>query len=222
MKVMPMLYNQPLAHRFGTALTEDIESGKWTRLEFAVAWVRRSGTKHLSSSFRTFLSAGGFAQLTVGVDIENTSREGLSDLLDWQAHGTMETYIYHNEGESTFHPKVYLLENDSDARLVVGSNNLTEAGLFINTEAGLQLDAPLDDPVIIEAKTTLAAWRDTTTELALKLDDTLLTDLARLRYVLPEQELRQRRAASTDPARRIRRQAKETLVQEREFSCAGN
>ncbi len=70
-----MFYNQPLAHRFGTALASDIDDEKWTRIEVAVAWVRHSGMKHLEDPFRKFLGRGGFAQITVGVDIENTSND---------------------------------------------------------------------------------------------------------------------------------------------------
>ena len=80
-----MFYSQPLAHRFGTSLADDIESEKWTRIEMAVAWARRSGTKHLESSFRKFLGRGGFAQITVGVDIENTT----AFLFDAQAGETL-------------------------------------------------------------------------------------------------------------------------------------
>lgn len=212
-----MLYNQPLAHRFGTALADDIESGKWQSLEFAVAWVRRSGTKHLEASFSKFLHSGGFGQITVGIDIENTSEEGLRDLLDWQGKGNLETHIYHNEANPTFHPKVYLLRNDAEARLIVGSNNITEAGLFINTEAGLQLDVPIDDPIIQETKMALAAWRDPE-GLALRLDATLLGDLLRLGYVFPERELQQRRKASTDRSGRKRRKPTDKLFRTQRFA----
>jgi hypothetical protein len=206
-----MFYNQPLAHRFGIALADDIESGRWNRLEFAVAWVRRSGTQHLQGSFQKFLERGGAAELTVGVDIENTSQEGLADLLSWQAAGQIETFIYHNETDSTFHPKVYLLRNDTDARLIVGSNNLTEAGLFVNTEAGLQLDAPLADPLISDARTALASWRDEVTGLARRLDPVLLNDLISLGYVFPEKELRQRRKTSAEHAAAKRPKAAQPL-----------
>ena len=197
-----MFYNQPLAHRFGTELAADIESDKWNRIEIAVAWVRRSGTKQLEQSFKKFLNRGGFAQLTVGVDIENTSAEGLNDLLALQTDGSIETHIHHNEDvTTTFHPKVYLLRNDTDARLIVGSNNLTGAGLFVNTEAGLQLDSPLNDQLIVDARTALATWRDPSTGLAKRLDTTLLADLIRLGYVFPEQELRNRRKTSNDQSK---------------------
>ena len=199
-----MFYNQPLAHRFGKALADDLESGKWHRAEMAVAWVRRSGTRHVATPFSRFLKAGGFAQVTVGVDIENTSHEGLSDLLALQSEGSIETYIHHNEAEVIFHPKVYLLRNDAEARLIVGSNNLTEAGLFMNTEAGLQIDAPLADPVITDARNALAAWRDPAGGLARRLDTTLLNDLLNLGYIFPEEELRRRRKGSNDQSKKKR------------------
>jgi hypothetical protein len=214
-----MFYNQPLAHRFGTELVTYIESEKWTHIEMAVAWVRRSGTQHIKPSFAKFLDRGGFAQVTVGVDIENTSEEGLKDLLSLQTRGNIETYIYHNETESTFHPKVYLFWNGDDARLIVGSNNLTEAGLFINTEAGLQLDAPLIDPLIKDTRTALAAWRDPDTGFAKKLDTTLLGDLVRLGYVFPEGELRNRRKASMDRSKAKRPVKTEALFKAQRYAA---
>jgi len=207
-----MFFNQPLAHRFGTALRSDIGSKQWTSVELAAAWVRRSGMRHLKPAFREFLEWGGSAQVTVGVDIENTSAEGLTDLLALQDHGSIETYIHHNEASNnTFHPKVYLLRNDTEARLIVGSNNLTESGLFLNTEAGLQVDAALDDPLIAEARSALAAWRDPQAGLARRLDDTLLDDMMRLGYVFPEKELQGRRKASIATAKAKRPSAGEAL-----------
>ena len=217
---MNMFYNQPLAHRFGTALTSDIESEKWNRIEIAVAWVRRSGTQQLEQSFKKFLGRGGFAQVTVGVDIENTSAEGLQDLLALQADGNIETHVHQNEAtNTTFHPKVYLLRNDADARLIVGSNNLTGAGLYVNTEAGLQLDAPLDDPQIRDARTALASWRDLDTGMAKRLDETLLNDLVQLGYVFPEQELHRRRKASGDESKAKRHTATQALFKAQRYTA---
>jgi hypothetical protein len=199
-----MFHNQPLVHRFGKALTDDLVSEEWRRAEFAVAWVRRSGTKYLSAPFRSFLKSGGTMQITVGVDIENTSHEGLGDLLALEKEGSIETFIHHNEADVTFHPKVYLLRNDDKARLIVGSNNLTKAGLFLNTEAGLQIDAPLTDPVITAARTALAAWRDPSSGFARRLDKTLLNDLLALGYIHPESDLRQRRKGSAQAKKKIK------------------
>ena len=45
-----------------------------------------------------------------------------------------------------FHPKVYLSRNDSEARLVIGSANLTVGGLHSNIEASLLMTMNLEDP----------------------------------------------------------------------------
>ena len=199
---MGSLFNQPLAHRFGISLQQMIESGEWHVLEVAVAWARRSGTQHVLPALTAFLTAGGATRFTVGVDIENTSREGLEDLLFLGSVGMAETYIYHNEDPGvTFHPKVYLFSSEDRARLIVGSNNLTQAGLFTNTEAGLQIDAAIDEEVIIDARTALASWRDTTEGFAKRLDRILLNDLVTEGYVLSERALQQRRRQSQQAAR---------------------
>jgi len=130
------------------------------------------------------------------VDIENTSQEGLQDLLSLSESGSAETFIYHNEYAVTFHPKLYLFTGKQSARLIIGSNNLTEAGLFSNTEAGLQVDAGVDDALIVEARTALASWRDPSEGLAKKLDLIFLNDLITEGYVLSEANLRRRRQQS--------------------------
>jgi hypothetical protein len=154
--------------------------------------------RHLLPAFRTFLGAGGKARFVVGVDIENTSKEGLEDLLALSGLGDSVTFVHHNESPGvTFHPKVYLLTNNGRARLIIGSNNLTESGLFTNTEVSLQIDAASSDPVILDIQKALDAWSDTSENLARKLDPALLEALVRERYVLPEQSLQARRGKST-------------------------
>ena len=195
---MVFLYNQPIAHRFGKAFQQLIESGEWNSLDVAVAWVRRSGTRHVVPYLQDFLADGGTARFTVGVDIENTSQEGLEDLLSLAESGTSETFIYHNESAVTFHPKLYLFSNVQRARLIVGSNNLTEAGLFTNTEAGLQIDAGIDDEVIRDTRISLASWRDPSENLAKPLDQTLLLGPACPMFPT---EMGQSLAESGDPCR---------------------
>lgn len=194
---MATLYNQPMAHRFGVSLIDHLRSGEWRTLEVAVAWVRRSGTRHVLPALEQFLRDGGSALFTVGIDVENTSEEGLADLLSLERVGSCSIHIYHNESpQEVFHPKIYLLSNASRARLIIGSNNFTAGGLFTNTEAGLQVDESILNPVVIDAQSALAAWRDPTSDLIRYLNAALLADLVRLGYVLPEAKLAERRKAS--------------------------
>src|SRR5207247_1389494 len=111
----------------------------------------------------SFLQRGGTIRFVVGIDIENTSKEGLEALLALTPHGDIQTVIRHNEHPSvTFHPKVYLFSNNARARLIVGSNNLTESGLFTNTEAGLQVDAGVTSAIVVQVRAAIDSWCDAT------------------------------------------------------------
>jgi len=162
---------------------------------------------YLSQQLGAFLQAGGEISVVVGIDLQNTTREGLQALLELEEHGHCETYVYHNEAQSVFHPKVYLFRNEEEARLIVGSNNITEAGLYVNVEAGLQTDAPVDSPIIVQVLDALESWNDTASRLAFRLDAALLQRLVNEGYVPDEaiaraqlrQALRRRGAAAARP-----------------------
>jgi HKD family nuclease len=186
---MAIFYNQPAAHRFGTEFIDELQSGTWHVLEVGVAWVRRSGMRHILPALQEFIHRGGVFRIAVGIDIQNTSQEGLEDLLSLTSVGTAEIFVYHDEANTTFHPKAYLFHDNRDAKLIVGSNNITESGLFVNTEAGLEITAPLTEAVIQDALAGLASWRDPTDRLSLPLDVHLLSDLIAQGYVLPETRL---------------------------------
>lgn len=186
-----MLYNQPLAIRFGTEFLRHVDQVDhldpyWDSLDIAVAWVRASGMAYLSDRLANFLRLGGHVSVIVGIDIQNTTREGLQALLELEAHGHCETFVYHNEGSGVFHPKLYLFRNDEEARLIVGSNNITQSGLYVNVEAGLQIDTTVDASVVGQALDALSSWKDTTSRLAVRLDPEFLAQLVSDGYVIDE------------------------------------
>lgn len=207
---MAVVYNQALANRFGTTLVSLLDSGTWTSFEAAVAWVRRSGTQHILPSLENFLAGGRSSRIVVGCDVDNTSQEGLEDLLSLSSHGNSRVYVYHNESGFIFHPKLYLFSNNRRARVVIGSNNLTESGLFTNTEVALQVDVDATDPLVADVRTALDSWCDVSENLARELTQSLIQDLLNEGYVHPEAQLahrcggQSRRQAAT--AGRTRRQ----------------
>jgi hypothetical protein len=177
-----VFYNQPLAVRFGTELLRHVGQVDqidpfWDTLDIAVAWVRASGMAHLSAPLAKFLELGGRLSVIVGIDLQNTTREGLQALLDLERHGQCETFVYHNEAGSIFHPKLYLFRNEEEARLIVGSNNITESGLYVNVEAGLQVDTNVNSTVIGQALDALSSWKDTSSRLSVRLDSGFLARL---------------------------------------------
>lgn len=192
-----MLYNQPLATRFGTEFIAEIKNGQWDQLDVAVAWVRRSALDYLRAELTRYLRSGKSARFVVGVDLLNTSKEGLESLLALEAEGNCETYVFHNEANSVFHPKLYLFRKGNKGRLIVGSNNLTGAGLFQNTEVGLAIDGSCSKEPIRTARIALNAWMDVSSPLVRKLDTNLLADLELHGYVISEATLRARQKAQS-------------------------
>lgn len=190
-----MFYNQPLAIRFGTEFLRHVDQVDhlepyWDSLDIAVAWVRASGMAYLSDRLANFLRTGGQVSVIVGIDIQNTTREGLQALLDLEAHGRCETFVYHNEAAGVFHPKLYLFRNDEEARLIVGSNNITQSGLYVNVEAGLQIDTEVDASVVVQAVDALSSWKETAGRLAVRLDTAFLNQLVSDGYVPEEAQAR--------------------------------
>src|SRR5579872_4365881 len=127
---------QPFAEvRLGGFLLDHLADPQWTVFRAAIAFVKRSGTRHIHQPLRNF-SNRAQVKLSVGVDLYGTSREGLSDLLEATTPNG-QIFIYRNNGPYTFHPKVYLFKSARRADIVVGSGNLTGGGLFTNYEASL-------------------------------------------------------------------------------------
>src|SRR2546427_12455545 len=88
--------------RLGDLLKNNLCDEKWHLFRAAVAFAKISGTKHLWPHLRQFLRTGD-VKLSVGIDHHGTSFEALDELLA-SLGGNGETYVFHNEAQSTFHP----------------------------------------------------------------------------------------------------------------------
>lgn len=150
------IYASPFGTRqLGQRLQERLDSGEWKRLSGAVAWVKLSGVRHISKSLQRFVAAGGTARIAIGIDNAGSTVEGLDLLAEAVAPSGEIWIVHHNNPATTFHPKVYLLENDRSAVAFIGSGNLTEGGLFSNFEMGTEIDFDLASATDLRAVDTL-------------------------------------------------------------------
>jgi len=190
--VKARLISQPLSgHTLGRLLNDELESRRWTTFDISVAWVRLYGVLAIEQALENFLRAGGNFFATVGIDKDNTSIEGLERLLHLASAGRVQLFVHHNEDPTLiYHPKLYAFRNSTDAKVIVGSNNLTQAGLYRNTEAALELEGPSNTHVFDEINEVVARWRSGDRGLARKLDSALLKDLVAGGYIKPEKSLR--------------------------------
>ena len=171
--------HQPSAsNRIGDRLKDNL-AGPWTRFRTAIAFVKRSGTRHVAPALAAFARTRD-VEIIVGIDHGGSSAEGLRDLLD-AVDPTGRVIVFHNRLPFTFHPKIYLFQSAVAAELTIGSGNLTEGGLFTNYEAALHVSLGLDDPrdaaILRSIEQTLDAWADLSTGAALALDHALLARL---------------------------------------------
>jgi hypothetical protein len=181
------------AFRLGDFLLEGFAEPEWTEFRGASAFVKRSGTKHIKGALQAFVGRGGGVRFTAGVDAGGTSEQGLRDLID-AVGGAGKIFVYGNGTSSTFHPKVYLFRNANAAHLVVGSGNLTEGGLYTNSEASvlLKLDLTVEEDQGILAVVTenLDAWSTATEGECFPLDAALLDRLIASKLVPDEKTAR--------------------------------
>jgi HKD family nuclease len=180
--------SQPAAtDRIGEFLLQNL-SKDWDTFRAAVAFVKRSGVKHIASAVTTF-SKKHVVEIVAGIDHRGTSKEGLSDLLKCMSKSG-RVIVFNNPSAYTFHPKVYLFKSNTAADVLVGSGNLTEGGIYSNYEASfrLQLDLTKSDAqqILAEIEASFGRWTDLTTGCARRLDQDLLSKLAARGDVPPE------------------------------------
>ena len=178
---MQFVHQPAPSNRLGDYLKHNLR-GDWTQFRAAVAFVKRSGTRHVAPALAAFARTRS-VEVIAGVDHGGTSAEGLQDLLD-AVSPTGRVVVFHNRLPFTFHPKIYLFKSSVAAELAVGSGNLTEGGLFTNYEALLRVSLNLTDPeqaaVLQSVEKALDAWADPSTGTARVLDSALLDRLITL------------------------------------------
>lgn len=121
----------------GDRLASLMASGRFKQMKMMVAFVKQSGVGRLYNDFRNFINAGGSIEGIVGIDYRGTSMQGLQQLVNLSNNNI---YIHHDGNQITFHPKVFIFNDDCGQHaILIGSTNLTCGGLYTNYEANALL-----------------------------------------------------------------------------------
>ncbi len=125
------IINQPFQGQLGNLLKNELSSD-YKSITIFSAFAKNSGVLRLKDSLEQFRNAGGTIKAFIGIDLDGTSYEALLNLFAL----CDELYVIHSENFSTtYHSKIYLLENEQKAWCAIGSNNLTGGGLWTNFES---------------------------------------------------------------------------------------
>jgi hypothetical protein len=202
------LYVSPDGNRrLGEILRAEFAAA-WTRVWFAVAYLKVSGIQHIYDVMSAFAqSPNKSVRATIGIDQHGTSYEGLATLLN-VVGPNQELFVCYNPRSKaaapspTFHPKIWLFHGGSAAKLLTGSGNLTQGGLYTNYEVGivqdLNLDKAADQALFHNAEAVLDRWANVARGDVRRLDLTLLNELYDANLVMSEDEIRR---ASRNSAR---------------------
>lgn len=144
--------------QLGTLLTTAISAPKIpTKLTIVSAFASLTAILRLKQRLHELRVTGALVRIVVGVDMGGTGKEVLQELATWD----VEVFIFKNKkGSVTFHPKLYIVETAGSAEIFLGSNNLTDGGLYGNYEGAVQVtyNLPEDKAELDKAKAQLSKF----------------------------------------------------------------
>lgn len=176
----------------GYAVIEELNCEDLKHIDIAVAWVRASGLVQLEAGITGAIERGAKLRLVVGIDADNTSIEGLEGLLNIAKQGKegqVRLGVRHNEAGPLFHPKLYAFRTDKETRAYIGSNNLTQAGLFRNDELSVRVVEARKGQLEEQIDATMNQFTDAKSNLNRVLDLDLLKELIEKGYIFKEARL---------------------------------
>lgn len=124
----------------GNQICSALKSEYFTEMNFFVAFLRRTGLAEIIKFIKQAKKDGKNITFFVGIDQKVTSKQALEKLIELE----IPAYIYNSESY-IYHPKVYLFEGKDKNRVIVGSSNFTNNGLFNNLESSVLLDFSSQD-----------------------------------------------------------------------------
>jgi len=108
-------------------------------LKIAVAFIKYSGFLLIENSINKCLERGCKTEFLVGLNFRLTEPKILKKLKMYCNEGfPLKLYCYGDfdlTDTSIFHPKLYLINNEKEITISIGSSNLTKGGLKSNFEA---------------------------------------------------------------------------------------
>src|SRR5207248_2194203 len=106
------------------------------------------GVRALEDGLTNLAERGGEARLLAGLDDFITDLRAAERFAELP-RAEFKVFLPTSVGDrARFHPKLYVFEGRDESSVIVGSANLTGAGLETNYEASLWLRAQPDDPLL--------------------------------------------------------------------------
>lgn len=163
------------------------------------AFANAQAIQRISPNILESKTRGANINIIVGFDVKSTSAEALKRI---DSLGVNSTLVHNARGGHTFHPKIYLFEaTGKRAEVFIGSNNLTDGGLYTNYEASTRttFEFPANNKEYAQFFSSLEAYLKPTGNTAQILTRELIDILVARGEVPSEAEIRKSKTKDLKP-----------------------
>jgi HKD family nuclease len=165
------------------------------------AFANANAIQRIAPDILSAKARGAKVNIIVGFDVNSTSAEALKRINSLEVNSTL---VHNACGGHTFHPKIYLFESTGrSAEVFVGSNNLTDGGLYTNYEASTRttFEFPSDHAEYAEFFSSLEPYLNPTGSTSQILTSELIQILVQRGDVPTEKEIRKSRSKTLKPTK---------------------
>ena len=123
-----------------------------TEINLGVAFVKYSGLSLIEDDIKKCLSHNGKVEFVIGLDFRTTEPKALRTILEMTKTGlNMKLFCFSDPSVNdtpVYHPKIYLVKQEENFIISVGSSNLTYGGLKDNVEVNVVIEANMNEEVV--------------------------------------------------------------------------
>ncbi len=126
-------------------------------VRIATAFAKGSGVSRIIDPLAQILAKGGEVHVVYGLDFHITDPEAMEEFTRLaEEYSEVSHYTYSKWGlalNHAFHPKLYICaDRTGSAQVMVGSSNLTRAGLWDNVETNTVVTGASDELAVVDAR----------------------------------------------------------------------
>jgi HKD family nuclease len=194
---------QPLNAEMGEIIKSLLSSEEpfYNNVWLVSAFANAQAIQRIAPNIMDAKAKGANINVIVGFDVKSTTAEALKRINSLSVNSIL---VHNARGGHTFHPKIYLFEStDAGAEVFIGSNNLTDGGLYTNYEASTRtsFEFPADNEEYAQFFSSLEIYLNPKGNTAQTLTKELIEILVARGEVPSEMEVRINQAKSLRPKR---------------------